>query len=66
MFFIYFLNEKSPTDYSGMEYFITTQYNKPEEEMQIEWVPVGEPSEFDCKAKLEELTEEIGKNTEFL
>ncbi len=35
-----------------MEYLITTQYNKSEEEMVIDWVPVGEDKEFDCKAKL--------------
>jgi hypothetical protein len=56
VFFIYFLNEKSSTDYSGMEYLITTQYNKPEEEMIIDWVPIGEPISFDCKTKLEEIS----------
>lgn len=49
-----------------MEYTITTQYNKPEEEMVIDWVPVGEPSEFDCKAKLEELSGKIDTNSNFL
>jgi hypothetical protein len=46
------LEKKSPTDFSGMEYQITTQYNKPDEEMIIDWVPSGEPEAFDCKAKL--------------
>jgi inositol 1,4,5-triphosphate receptor type 1/inositol 1,4,5-triphosphate receptor type 3 len=59
VFFIYFLNEKSPTDYSGMEYLITTQYNKSEEEMMIDWIPIGEPESFDCKAKLEAIKGEI-------
>jgi hypothetical protein len=49
-----------------MEYTITTQYNKPEEEMMIDWVPVGEPSEFDCKAKLEEISAKIETNSQLL
>lgn len=31
VFYIYFLNKKSETDYTGLEYQITTQYNKSEE-----------------------------------
>jgi inositol 1,4,5-triphosphate receptor type 1/inositol 1,4,5-triphosphate receptor type 3 len=58
VFFIYFLDKKSPTDYSGMEYQITTQYNKPDEEMVIDWVPLGEPVEEKAKY-LEENSAEI-------
>lgn len=32
----------------------------------IDWVPVGEPSEFDCKAKLEEISGEIESNAQLL
>ena len=66
VFFIYFLNRKSPTDYTGLEYQITTQYNKPEEEMSIEWVPVGEPEPFNCKDKLEQITTDIAAKHAFL
>lgn len=55
MFFIYYLDKKNPTEYSGLEYQITNQYNKSDEEMQIFWVPMAVQEEFDCKGKLEEL-----------
>jgi hypothetical protein len=38
-----------------LEYLITTQYNKSDEEMVIDWVPMAVQEEFDCKAKLEEI-----------
>lgn len=66
VFFIYFLDNKSPTDYSGMEYQITTQYNKPDEEMQIDWIPLGEPESFDNKAKLEQLHEAVEEKYKYL
>ena len=56
VFYVYYLDKKSPTDYSGLEYFITNQYNKSEEDMQIDWVPVTLSEEFDTMGKLEELT----------
>jgi hypothetical protein len=52
VFYIYFLEKKSPTDFSGLEYAITTQYNKPDEDMKIDWIPVNEQEPFDSKAKL--------------
>ena len=56
VFYIYFLNAKSPTEYSGLESQITSQYNgKTEEDMVIDWVPTNEEVEFDVKGKLEEL-----------
>ena len=39
IFYIYYLESKSETDFSGLEYEIRTQYNKPDEEMNISWVP---------------------------
>ena len=32
----------SPTDYTGLQYYITDQYfNKPEEEIEVRWIPDG-------------------------
>lgn len=39
VFFIYSLEKKSPTDYSGLEYYISTRYNRPDEDIDISWVP---------------------------
>lgn len=55
VFYVYFLDNKSPTDYSGLEYLITAQYNKSDEDMQIDWVPVAQAEEFDSMGKIEEL-----------
>ncbi len=52
VFFIYYLDKKSPTDYSGLEYLITNQYNRSDEDMQIYWVPMAIQEQFDCKGKL--------------
>jgi hypothetical protein len=49
-----------------MEYQITTQYNKPDEEMMIDWVPVNMKEEFDCKAKLEELKAIFDEKAQYL
>jgi hypothetical protein len=66
VFFIYYLDKKSPTDYSGLEYQITNQYNRSDEEMQIYWVPMAIQEEFDCKSKLEELNTAVDEKAEFL
>lgn len=31
--------------------------------MTIDWVPIGEPTTFDCKAKLEEISESLNSQT---
>jgi len=41
VFYIYYLDKKNPTDYSGLEYQITNQYNRTDEDMQIYWVPIA-------------------------
>lgn len=66
VFFIYFLDKKSPTDYSGLEYLITTQYNKSDEQMVIDWVPMAVQEEFDCKQKLEELKQSVEDKAYYL
>lgn len=40
VFYVYYLDGKSSTDYSGLEYQITSQYNMSDEDMKIDWVPV--------------------------
>ena len=55
VFYIYYLDNKSSTDYSGLEFIITGQYNKSDEDMQIDWVPIAKAEEFDTMGKLEEL-----------
>lgn len=66
VFFIYYLDNKDPTEYSGLEYLITNEYNRSDEEMQINWVPMNVPEEFDCKSKLEELNATADGNVEYL
>ena len=34
--------------------------------MSIEWIPSGQPQEFDCKAKLQEISDEIGSQNKLL
>lgn len=34
--------------------------------MQINWVPMNVPEEFDCKSKLEELNATADENVEYL
>lgn len=63
MFYIYSLEKKSPTDYTGLEYYISTRYNRPDEEVDVEWVPTGDAEEFDSAEKLKELIEKVeGQN----
>ena len=66
VFFVYYLDNKSPTDYSGLEYLITAQYNKSDEDMQIDWVPVAKAEEFDSSGKIEELSNMIDEKTEMM
>ncbi|CAM6001410.1 unnamed protein product [Sphagnum balticum] len=39
IFYIYVLERKSETDYTGLEYYIRLQYYKPDEEMEVKWIP---------------------------
>lgn len=36
------LEVKDSNDYTGLEYYISTRYNRPDEEVDINWVPAGE------------------------
>ncbi len=64
MFYIYSLEKKPPTDYTGLEYYISTKYNKSDEEVDVEWVPTGDAVEFDSAEKLKELIEKVeGQNS---
>ena len=39
------LSDINPTDYTGLQYYITGQYiNKEEEEVEVRWIPDGEES----------------------
>lgn len=39
IFYIYVLERKDETDYTGLEYYIRQQYFKPDEEMEVKWIP---------------------------
>jgi hypothetical protein len=55
VFYIYSLEKKSQTDYTGLEYYISTRYNRPDEEVDISWVPLADDAEFDSTQKLKDL-----------
>jgi len=52
VFYIYSLEKKSSNDYTGLEYYISTRYNRPDEEVDVDWVPSGDQVEFDSAKKL--------------
>jgi hypothetical protein len=66
VFYVYYLDNKSSTDYSGLEYLITAQYNKSDEDMQIDWVPIASSEEFNSVGKLIELNGLIEEKAAFL
>ena len=48
IFYIYVLERKDETDYTGLEYYIKGQYYLPDEEMEVKWIPNKGESEFDA------------------
>ncbi len=52
MFYIYTLRKKSPTDFTGLEYDITKKYNRPDEEIDVSWVPLGDQGNFNFEEKV--------------
>lgn len=59
LFYIYVLERKDETDYTGLEYVIRNQYFKPDEEMEVNWIPNRGGSEFDVVASAEKMTEDL-------
>lgn len=49
------LELKDETDYTGLEYVIRNQYFKPDEEMEVAWIPFRGGSEFDIKSEAERI-----------
>jgi hypothetical protein len=64
VFYIYSLEKKSSNDYTGLEYYISTRYNRPDEEVDVDWVPSGDQVEFDSAEKLKELIEKVDLHSE--
>ena len=46
IFYLITLRNKSPTDYTGLEYEINKQYNKSDEDMIINWIPDADADEI--------------------
>ena len=42
IFYIITLDNKNPTDYTGLEYYISQKYNLPDNDMDVDWIPDGE------------------------
>lgn len=53
------MEKKSSNDYTGLEYYISTRYNKPDEEVDVDWVPSGDQVEFDSAEKLKEIIQQV-------
>jgi hypothetical protein len=60
------LERKDETDYTGLEYVIRNQYFKPDEEMEVGWIPNRGDSEFDVKASTEKIAEDLAGKRESL
>ena len=56
IFYIYVLERKDETDYTGLEYYIRQQYYLPDEEMEVRWIPNKGESEFDIQTEAEGLS----------
>ena len=54
------LEVKDSNDYTGLEYYISTRYNRPDEQVDVGWVPHGDKAEFDSSEKLKSLIERFG------
>ena len=46
---------KSPTDYTGLEYEITRQFDQTDEDMKIDWIPDGEEANYDPTEEIKNL-----------
>jgi inositol 1,4,5-triphosphate receptor type 1/inositol 1,4,5-triphosphate receptor type 3 len=59
IFYIYVLERKDETDYTGLEYYIKQQYFRADEEMEVKWIPNKGESEFDIDSEAQALTDEL-------
>lgn len=66
VFYIYSLEKKSSNDYTGLEYYISTRYNRPDEEVDVDWVPSGDQVEFDSAKKLKEMIQKVDENNKLI
>ena len=66
IFYIYVLERKDETDYTGLEYYIKGQYYLPDEEMEVKWIPNKGESEFDAGTEAGLLSETLTKKQETL
>ena len=57
VFYIYVLEQKDETDYTGLEYYIRQQYYKSDEEMEVKWIPNKGESEFDVESEAQALSD---------
>lgn len=62
IFYILVLERKDETDYTGLEYYIKLQYNLPDEEMEVRWIPNKGQSEFDVQTEAASLSSELKVN----
>lgn len=66
VFYIYSLEKKSSNDYTGLEYYISTRYNRPDEEVDVDWVPSGDQVEFDSAKKLKDMIQIVDNNNKLI
>lgn len=66
VFYIYSLEKKSSNDYTGLEYYISTRYNRPDEEVDVDWVPSGDQVEFDSAKKLKDMIQFVENNNKLI
>lgn len=66
VFYIYSLEKKSSNDYTGLEYYISTRYNRPDEEVDVDWVPSGDQVEFDSAKKLKDMIQIVENNNKLI
>lgn len=64
IFYIYVLERKDETDYTGLEYEIRKQYFRSDEEMEVNWIPNKGDSEFDVSAEASMLTDSLKQKSE--
>ncbi len=66
VFYIYSLEKKSSNDYTGLEYYISTRYNRPDEEVDVDLVPSGDQVEFDSAKKLKDMIQIVDNNNKLI
>ena len=58
IFYIIALENKSETEITGLEYYISKKYNRPDEDMDETWFPDGESS-FELSKVIDKMIKKV-------